>query len=389
MGGFKNTFNSNLDFSYDLGGTSVVKPEYVSEYLGTLDFSPSSNAQSTSLNEVETYAVNNNSDIDETMNKIGATTLQVGAHVLTGFASVFEDIVDGAAAVLGGATIYGAKAVNWIFGEEAVATDSIEQMENDLMDFTSTDWSKELIADNVDNMEFVQQYSTASDEVLKWSEFGGEVLGNAVLYTVSGGTGVALAGLNGVGKGFNKAVKNGATFEQATGNAILYGGISAASKFGVNQISAAAKAGAKVTMHTETQFASQVADVVSSNAGSLLKGGAVGFSGSIAKNMSDYATYASSAVDDNGNLKYANYAQYFDESDALVDAVGSGVSSAISVGYSAFGASYGSSGKFSSNMTKYASKNLTGEVAHDINAFSDNESLRKAATRSLAGGILG
>ena len=375
------SFNSSVNSSSFSFNSTTTAPKIDSFNLTNIQpqtFTPTINTPKVETVGFTSMLQQEDSQFESFAKTAAADFIQVSAHVVTGFTSVFEQIADGAITVAGEIVILRAKTFNFVsglvLGKDAPKIDT-DTMEQNLMDVVATDWSKTLIADKVDNWSFVQENANVSDAVLTGAEVVGSVAGNAVLYTVAPGSavGIGLSVANGVGKGFSKAANSGATFEQATASAAVYGAISGVAKFGVDKVGAAAAATMKAGSHTATSFVGKVTDTVATTGKELGTSFAIGASGSLAKNVSNYAIYEKNATDDNGNLKYGSYGQYFNKSGAAIDAVASGASSAISVGFKAYNTSYaekpqGTSEELLKQAKKYGMKEPVGSTKAIVKA---------------------
>lgn len=288
------SFNSSVNSSSFSFNSTTTAPKIDSFNLTNIQpqtFTPTINTPKVETVGFTSMLQQEDSQFESFAKTAAADVIQVSAHVVTGFTSVFEQIADGAITVAGEIVILRAKTFNFVsglvLGKDAPKIDT-DTMEQNLMDVVATDWSKTLIADKVDNWSFVQENANVSDAVLTGAEVVGSVAGNAVLYTVAPGSavGIGLSVANGVGKGFSKAANSGATFEQATASAAVYGAISGVAKFGVDKVGAAAAATMKAGSHTATSFVGKVTDTVATTGKEIGASFAIGASGSLAKNVS-------------------------------------------------------------------------------------------------------
>ena len=267
-------------------------------------------------------------------NLVGA--FQLYAHYTAGFCSVLEEIVDGLVVLSTASVVLYSKLYNFLSGTDSIDTDAIEQA---VTDFTAFDWSG-AISDTVDNMDFVEEYSTVDEKYLNYSEKTGEIVGNVAVYTASslvpGGT-IIVGGIQGAGKGAEKAAQNGATYGEMTTAATLYGATSAGTKWLMGGLD-----GGLIETNIES-FGLGAAD-------SYIKSGI------------DYATYAHHATDDNGNLKYANFEDYFYQSGGAQDVVVGGLSSTFSNTVTYQIGLEGAGGKAVGNATSGTAKETTKRV---------------------------
>ena len=252
--------------------------------------------------------------------------------VVSGVADVVENIGDGL--IMCGGEL--ASGVASLCGNEELAS----EIKKGTQDIVQYDWSEAAYDVAMDALDVDDEI--AHGVVHQVGNAVGSMAGYAALSLVPGGAAVTAATgfLAAKGSSAEHAFQSGATFEEASVTSTVAGAAGALSGAALNKVQGAAKG------------ASSIKDVAKLTA----KGMAVSAAEPVVNSVTEYATYGKDMVDENGNLLYDNFGDYYVESGGLLNtAIASGVGG-ISTGSQAIKGYMNMDPKY---RLKHASHNVT------------------------------
>ena len=217
--------------------------------------------------------------------------------VVSGVVDVVENIGDGL--IMCGGEL--ASGVVSLCGNEDLAS----EIKKGTQDIVQYDWSEAAYDAAMDALDVDDEI--AHGVVHQVGNAVGSMAGYAALSLVPGGAAVTAATgfLAAKGSSAEHAFQSGATFEEASVISTVAGAAGALSGAALNKVQGAAKG------------ASSIKDVAKLTA----KGMAVSAAEPVVNSVTEYATYGKDMVDENGNLLYDNFGEYYVESGGVLNTV--------------------------------------------------------------------
>ena len=217
--------------------------------------------------------------------------------VVSGVVDVVENIGDGL--IMCGGEL--ASGVASLCGNEDLAS----EIKKGTQDIVQYDWSEAAYDAAMDALDVDDEI--AHGVVHQVGNALGSMAGYAALSLVPGGAAVTAATgfLAAKGSSAEHAFQSGATFEEASVISTVAGAAGALSGAALNKVQGAAKG------------ASSIKDVAKLTA----KGMAVSAAEPVVNSVTEYATYGKDMVDENGNLLYDNFGEYYVESGGVLNTV--------------------------------------------------------------------
>lgn len=310
MAELMNTINNNVNH-YTKNRSPYDTIEYFNQSTLTsnIDISNKVEIYNTSIDKKNSYS--------SFFLKSGATLCDVGGHFFSSILDKIDQIIDGTAVfVVGNIAIPAFELLGSLdLGEISIDLNSLsmddgissnavngtielsvdtsnfkniaEELQQGVTDFIDKDLF-ESFDKKLENCEFINNYSTASDNVIKSAEDIGKVASDVAVSLIPGKVGMIVTYLAGAGKGYQRAIDKDASYNQAMISANSYGVLGMLTKKALGNIGKSAK----------------VADGVLGKMFNYGKGGAVGSLEAVANCVIDYFSYGITATNDDGSLTY-------------------------------------------------------------------------------------